>query len=289
MRANKLSVIVPVYNEENYIGTCLEALLEQGEDVAEILVVNNNSTDSTVSIVESFVHDSAKITLIDESQRGVAFARNAGFDAASHDILGRIDADSRVCPGWARTVIDYFDREDTAQVGAATGLNNSYDSPFRSLKGWFVEKQVSRGVFGGERKIQNIHGANMAIRRSTWLNVRDSVSVRPDIHEDVDLALCIVGHEIQIAQLTDMRIDMSPRRALTPPREFTKYIDSGTKTFDLHGKMTPAIERALRIHWAWHVLLFALHKPYDTERGRYSLRHVLDQNRARGLPIDMSR
>ncbi|WP_354559225.1 MULTISPECIES: hypothetical protein [unclassified Rhodococcus (in: high G+C Gram-positive bacteria)] len=72
----------------------------------------------------------------------------------------------------------------------------------------------------------------MAIRRSTWLQVRDSVSVHPDIHE---------------------------------------------------------IERALRIHWAWHVLLFAQHKPYDTERGRYSLRYILGQNRARGLPIDMNR
>ncbi|ORI15754.1 hypothetical protein BJI47_05200 [Rhodococcus sp. 1168] len=65
--------------------------------------------------------------------------------------------------------------------------------------------------------------------------------MRPEIHEDLDLALCIVEREIQIAQLTDMRIDMLPRRALTPTREFTKYIDSGTKTFDLHGKMTPAI------------------------------------------------
>ncbi|WP_306294081.1 MULTISPECIES: glycosyltransferase family A protein [unclassified Rhodococcus (in: high G+C Gram-positive bacteria)] len=110
MHANQLSVIVPEYNEENYITACLEALLEQGEDVAEILVVNNNSTDSSVSIVKSFVRDSAKVVLPDEFKRGVAFARNAGFDAASHDILGRVDADSRVCPGWARTVIDYFDR-----------------------------------------------------------------------------------------------------------------------------------------------------------------------------------
>lgn len=289
MATPTLSVIVPVYNEEKYIGECLESLLLQADDIDEIIVVDNGSKDSTLRIVDSFRARSRKIKVLGETRRGVAYARNFGFETAQSDILGRIDADSRVSPGWARSVVEFLGRNDTTEVGAVSGLNNSYDSPFRSLKGWFVRKQIQRGVFGGERRIKNLHGANMAIRKSAWNSVSDSVSVAPDIHEDLDLALCLVKEEIEIAQLTDMHVDISPRRALTPPMEFYKYIDSGTKTFDLHGKMNKRIKRALRIHWTFHILLFVLHRPYDPRSGRYSIRYLFASERARGLPIDVAR
>ncbi|WP_072802993.1 glycosyltransferase family 2 protein [Rhodococcoides yunnanense] len=284
-----LSVIVPVYNEENYIGPCIAALLEQSADIDEIIVVDNGSTDSTLDILEKIGAGSPQVRILHETRRGVAHARNTGFEAASAAILGRVDADTRVSPGWARSVTEYFGRDDTAQVGAVSGLNNSYDSPFRSLKGWFVRKQISRGMFGGERRMKNLHGANMALRKSTWAEVADRVSVQPDIHEDLDLALCIVAKDIEIAQLTEMHVNISPRRALTPPIEFYKYIDSGTKTFELHGRMNKTIARWLRIHWAFHILLFVLHRPYDPSTGRYSIKYLLTQERARGLPIDVAR
>lgn len=288
MATPTLSVIVPVYNEENYIGECLEALLTQADEISEIIVVDNGSTDSTLRIVDSFENRSSKVKVLHETRRGVAYARNTGFDVAASEILGRVDADSRVSPGWARSVTDFLGREDAACVGAVSGLNNSYDSPFRSLKGWFVRRQIRRGIFGGERRIKNLHGANMAIRKSVWNSVSDSVSVASDIHEDLDLALTLVHRNVEIAQLTEMHVDISPRRALTPPIEFFKYIDSGTKTLELHGRSTKRTARALRVHWTFHILLFVLHRPYDPSIGRYSLRYLRRQERARGLPIDVT-
>lgn len=288
MATPTLSVIVPVYNEEDYIEECLAALLAQADEISEIIVVDNGSTDSTLRIVDKFVNQSPKVEILHETRRGVAYARNAGFDGATSEILGRVDADSRVSPGWARSVKDFLGREDAAGVGAVSGLNNSYDSPFRSLKGWFVRRQIRRGVFGGERRIKNLHGANMAIRKAVWNTVSNSVSVESDIHEDLDLALTLVRRNVEIAQLTEMHVDISPRRALTPPIEFSKYIDSGTKTLELHGKSTKRTARALRIHWAFHILLFVLHRPYDPSTGRYSLRYLRRPERARGLPIDVT-
>ncbi|MBJ8347549.1 glycosyltransferase family 2 protein [Antrihabitans sp. YC2-6] len=285
MAKHTLSVVIPAFNEEDYIGPCLEALVSQVDELHEIIVVDNNSTDSTAAIVREFAKEQPKIQLLSEPEPGVAFARNRGFDAATGDILGRLDSDSRAYPNWASVVLGFFERDDVDHVGGISGLNNSYDSPFRKMKGWWVARQVRLGAMGGDREIRNLHGANMAIRRSVWEQVRDDVSTRKDIHEDVDLALCINAEGPKILQLTDMRVDISPRRALTPPRDFTAYIDSGTKTFTLHGAMTPQIEKALRYHKYFHVLLYVLHRPYDPKRGKFSVAHAIRRSRVRKLPV----
>ncbi len=147
-----LSVIVPVHNEEVYIGPCLDALIEQQGDLLEIIVVDNNCTDATVDVVRRAQERCAKITLVEEAKPGVAHARNAGFDAAAGDILGRVDADTRVRPNWARVVCDYFGRGDTEEVGAISGLNNSYDSPYRSLK-----RGTSKSRSSVEFSVENAH------------------------------------------------------------------------------------------------------------------------------------
>ncbi|MFH5210580.1 glycosyltransferase [Antrihabitans spumae] len=280
-----LSVVIPAYNEEHYIGPCLDALLTQEDDLHEIIVVDNNSTDATAEVVRRYLADHPKLTYLNEERQGVAFARNLGFDTATGEILGRIDADSRVYPNWTSTVLEFFQRDGIESVGGISGLNNSYDSPYRKLKGWFVDRQVRLGAMGGDREIRNLHGANMAIRKSTWLEVRDATSTDREIHEDLDLALCIRAKDILILQLSDMRVDISPRRAYTPPREFTSYIDSGTKTFELHGMMTPLIEKALRQHRKYHVFVYLTHRPYDPELGRFSLSRLLKGPTSRKLPI----
>src|SRR5690606_18350963 len=164
MATNRLSIVVPAHNEQRYIAQCLAALLAQKSEIHEILVVDNNSTDRTAQIIEAIAAGEPLVRRIVEPRPGVAFARNAGFDAATGDLIGRIDADTRVRPGWAHTVRSFVARDDTAEVGAISGLGNSYDSPYRGLKQWYIDKRVAQGVFGGERRIDNLHGANMALR-----------------------------------------------------------------------------------------------------------------------------
>ena len=281
-----LSVVIPAHNEEQYIGKCLDHLLAQEDQLHEVLVVDNNSTDSTSEIVASYLPRHPKLRLLEEPRPGVAFARNKGFDAATGDILGRLDSDSRAYPDWASTVLEFFRRDGIDEVGAISGLNNSYDSPFRPLKGWYTRKMIERGNFGGDREINNLHGANMAVRRTVWNKVRADTSTEHDVHEDLDLALTIREHDIKILQLSDMMVDISPRRAFTPPKEFTKYIDSGTKTFAMHDKLTPGIEQALKAHWRFHAFLYVLHRPLDPATGRYSLTHLVRGSNSRRLPID---
>lgn len=285
MTAPTLSVIIPAFDEEDYIEPCLVALLEQSDSIHELIVVDNNSTDSTVRIVQNLQRTHSKIRLISESKAGVVHARNAGFRCATGEILGRVDADTRVRPGWAARVRSYFSNSDNSDIFAISGLNNSYDSPFRTLKGWWVNRQAELGNFGGIQTLPNLHGANMAIRRSTWLELEHQVSLRDDIHEDLDLALCVDAVGGKISQLTDLYVDISPRRALTPPSKFTAYLDAITATYGLHGYDTAPMQLSLRLRWWFHAMLYLLHLPYDPARGRYSVQRLLEPNKARPMPI----
>src|ERR1035437_9820650 len=85
----KVSVVIPAYNEEKYIGACLDSLMDQKEKPDEIIVVNNNSTDNTAKIVKKY-----PVRLINEEQQGMIPARNRGFNEAKFEIIARTDADT---------------------------------------------------------------------------------------------------------------------------------------------------------------------------------------------------
>ncbi len=281
-----MSVIVPCHNEEASIGPCLAALIAQDDDLHEIIVLDNNCTDRTAAVVQGFMAFHPKITLLFECTPGVAHARNAGFRAATGTVLGRVDADTRVRPGWARAVLDYF-AADGAHVGGVTGLNLPYDSPVRNVKAWWFGRHLAKGRIGGGRPANNLHGANMAIRRSAWRRVENMVCSDSELHEDLDLALCLKKAQVPLAQLSDMNVDVSPRRALTPPWEFSEYIECGVRTFERHGAMTPEKRKALRLHWWWHILVFAVYRPYDPSKQRFSLRYLFAPVQSRMLPVNL--
>ncbi|MCO8270262.1 glycosyltransferase family 2 protein [Actinoplanes sp. TRM 88003] len=88
-----LSVIVPVFNEERFLGACLDAVLAQHEPVHEVIVVDNNSTDGTREVLAAYA---GRVLVLRESRQGVQHARNRGLDAASGTVFGRIDADTAI-------------------------------------------------------------------------------------------------------------------------------------------------------------------------------------------------
>lgn len=90
-----LSFIVPVYNVEQYVGECLDSLLDQDiprEDY-EIICVNDGSTDESLAVLRQYADRYTNIRVIDKPNGGVASARNAGCDAAQGDYLWFVDSD----------------------------------------------------------------------------------------------------------------------------------------------------------------------------------------------------
>jgi glycosyltransferase involved in cell wall biosynthesis len=107
-----LSFVVPAYNEEAYLGACLESILHQTrglERLTEIIVVNNASTDATRELALRYIAKHAPhIRLVDEHRKGLPFARQAGFLASTGSLIANVDADSRLTPGWVERVLSTF-------------------------------------------------------------------------------------------------------------------------------------------------------------------------------------
>src|ERR1700760_2088294 len=84
VRRPTISLIIPAYNEEDYLPACLDAVMENvAGKVMEIIVVDNNSTDGTKAVVERY----PAVTYVFEPEKGITRARQRGFLASSGDIL----------------------------------------------------------------------------------------------------------------------------------------------------------------------------------------------------------
>ncbi len=123
-----VSFVVPAFNEEVLIACCLHSILAEisrSQCAAEIIVVDNNSTDSTRRIASSF----PGVTVIDEAQRGLVQARSAGCLAARGKLIANIDADTMLPPGWLDIALAKFDC--SPRLVALSGPFIHYDLPKR--------------------------------------------------------------------------------------------------------------------------------------------------------------
>jgi glycosyltransferase involved in cell wall biosynthesis len=177
----KISVIIPVYNEEQYISTCLQHLFDQTRPADEIIIVDNNCTDNTIKLAQEF-----DVRIIKETEQGMIPARNAGFDAAKYEILARCDADTHVSNIWIETILESFQDE---KVVGVSGPIIFYDLPevVNQLK-------LHNSLFFDMSKIYTGHnvlfGCNMAIRKSVWEEIKPNVCLDDSaVHEDLDLSI----------------------------------------------------------------------------------------------------
>lgn len=89
----KVSVIIPVYNVEEYLEECVLSVLNQSYKNIEVLLINDGSTDSSSSICDAVAKKDNRVTVIHKQNGGLSSARNAGIDAAKGDIICFLDSD----------------------------------------------------------------------------------------------------------------------------------------------------------------------------------------------------
>jgi len=105
-----ISVVIPAYNEEKYLGRCLRALRNQNypRSCYEVIVVDNGSTDSTAEIARS-----CGARVVREGVKGVAWARQRGALAAMGEVIAFTDADTIVLPHWLARIAAHFTADPT--------------------------------------------------------------------------------------------------------------------------------------------------------------------------------
>lgn len=99
----KISIIVPMFNAQNYIEKCLNSLRNQTLQDIEIICVNDGSTDDTMLIVSEIANKDSRIKVIEQTNQKQGAARNTGMKAASGEYIGFVDSDD-----WVD--LDYFEK-----------------------------------------------------------------------------------------------------------------------------------------------------------------------------------
>ncbi len=242
-----LSIVIPAYNEENYLRACLDSIAAQTVMPDKVIVVDNNSTDKTVALARSYDF----VTLVHERQQHQSFAQATGFNLASSDIIGRIDADSILPAEWVQNVKNHFLRQP--ELVALTGGTVPYDMASKNAASGIFRAYI--GFASHIAGTRMLWGANCALRRSEWLKINNRVMQRGDVWEDYDLSFCLSPHgSIQI--FNDIDVDSSFRAVHKPLVTQTRYQIRAIRTFYFRAGLLRTI--ALFLVWSTMYFMYAL-------------------------------
>lgn len=101
-----ISVIIPVYNGEQFVGRCVESILEQTYEDFELILVDDGSQDRTGSICDEYAKKDNRVKVIHQKNGGVSRARNQGLQKATGDYITFVDADDYLLPQALETLMD---------------------------------------------------------------------------------------------------------------------------------------------------------------------------------------
>ncbi len=109
---HKLSIIVPVYNEEKWIGRCLDSIIRQTFQNFAVIIINDGSTDSSMSIIEHYCQEDKRIRCITTENQGNAQALNVGLKYADGDLITFADADDYIENSMYETMVSVLDKSN---------------------------------------------------------------------------------------------------------------------------------------------------------------------------------
>jgi len=265
----KVSIVIPVYNEAERLDACLRSIAAQTVAPYQVIVVDNNSTDDSVIIAQRY----GFVTVLREPRQGVVHARNRGFDAARAGIIGRIDADTILPTHWVAQVQALFAAD--ASLSAVSGAPHYYDFALSGL--------ADRIDYGFRRHLAEklgdtnfLWGANMAVRRAAWQEVRQSLCAREDMHEDFDLAIHLQEQGFYVGYEVTLIASVSFRRVDTHFQDYLRYTLVSPRTYALHHlRSRYHMYPVLAFCWAVYAPARFIYRGYNPETGAFSLSRLL--------------
>lgn len=148
-----VSVIIPVYNAEKYLGECLESIISQTLGELEIICINDGSLDNSLKILEEYQKKDARIKVIDQENQGVSMARNAGLAIAEGRYVGFVDGDDTIEPVFFQKLFETAEKCQADSVysklspdqdfGAFSGIFHIEDIRNKLLPHFFKEDKFN--------------------------------------------------------------------------------------------------------------------------------------------------
>ena len=130
-----ISVIVPVYNVEEYLPRCLESILGQTYRDLQVILVDDGSTDGSSRLCAEFAERDPRIECIRISNSGVSAARNRGLEAAKGRWIGFVDADDYIEAGFYETLVTHLTHSDKQIVCCGVRAEDTEGNRIERFKG----------------------------------------------------------------------------------------------------------------------------------------------------------
>ncbi|MCH5180314.1 MAG: glycosyltransferase family 2 protein [Erysipelotrichales bacterium] len=155
--SKKISVIVPMWNVENYVGDCIESILSQTYQGFEIILIDDGSTDNTLKICEKYSEKDSRIRLFHKSHEGVSSARNFGLDHSNCDYCMFVDSDDKLLPKAIELLVNLMEKNNCQFV--------SSDEKVKSLGMETIDirhetekflKYIHSSAYGVHKKLYNL-------------------------------------------------------------------------------------------------------------------------------------
>lgn len=174
----KISVLITTRNRAEILKECLKSLEEQSRSPNEVIVVDNNSSDHTKTVVNNF--KSLKTKYLFEKKIGISYGRNRGLKAAKGDIFAFIDDDCMAEKNWIKEIEDAFNKNDYV-VGVVGRNNNMFPkNPYATaeqcwLLYWYLKHISTLSKKEALRNGELINFKNMAFRKLFFQQTRFNI------------------------------------------------------------------------------------------------------------------
>lgn len=178
----RISLVIPAYNEEHYIGGCLESVFANAPGkFSEIIVVDNASTDRTAEVARQF----PGVRVVHEKEKGLPAARECGRQVATGDLIAYIDADTRMPEGWIEKMLNVFEKYQkvVSLSGPARYWDANFFERFVLALSWWVAAPLMYALVG-----YMIYGAHFVVRRLALDAIGDFNRSITFYGEDTELA-----------------------------------------------------------------------------------------------------
>lgn len=151
-----ISVIVPIYNTQDYLARCIDSIREQTYSNIEILLVNDGSTDKSPDICDNYRLMDKRISVIHKKNGGISDARNHGLDAAKGEYVTFIDSDDFIHPKFIKFLL-YHCLKNDCEIGACGLYKGSGEEFIDSIRPCtklyskteaFLSRKIKSGIVG---------------------------------------------------------------------------------------------------------------------------------------------
>lgn len=189
----EISVIIPVYNVEKYLKSCLDSVLNQTFTNYEIICINDGSTDTSLKILEAYRKKDARIHLISQKNQGLSAARNAGVAAACGTYVYFLDSDDTLHPQTFACLYDLMIRHEADMVVCQQKRVKQVPTVFESVDSHHVPVTVTSNplsLLGDKGRFHiSVHACVKLYKKSL---IADRTFIPGIYFEDFPYAVCLM-------------------------------------------------------------------------------------------------